>query len=161
MNMEPLKHYATELLKIALEKDLLYEYLFSIEPFVLSIREPNGGYASDQYFKMYVLYDYYKSNPDIGLEKKLFDTLNEWTKKGKSSKFILSLLNVIECQILSELEKTAPFKLNNELLLSNLKKNLSDNRSLYESEIYEKKGFMGSIREHDEKLYQNYGHKIL
>ena len=161
MNMDALKNYATRLLEYALKRGHLDEYLVSLGPYEIFVKDQQGNDILNHSIKMEAIYDYYRTNKDSNLDNMVFDALYKYTQIGKSSLVIYSMLGVIEHQIVSERQNKAPFKIDNETLLANLRKNLNDNKALYESEIYEQKGFMNNIRQHDEMLSNNYGHKIL
>lgn len=161
MNMNALKNYATRLLELALEVGDLDMYLASVEPYEIVVKDQQGNDVLNHFIKMEAIYDYYRANKELKLDKKVFDTLYELTINGKSDLAIFSILAVIEHQIVAEGQNRAPFKMDNEVLLANLRKNLQDNKELYQSDVYNDIGFMNSIRQHDEMLSNNYGHKIL
>jgi len=161
MNMDILKSHAADLLEIALRNDSMDLYLFPSGIFKIEIKDPTGNDASDHFIKMEAIYDYYRAHQDQDLVRKVFDVLNKYTQKARADWGFLYFLRIVEHQIVAEAEARAPFRLDIDALLGNLTRNLKDNKALYASDAYDRKGFMEEIRRHHRRLSENYGYMLL
>ena len=160
-NVKRLKEYAYEVLEASLKHDALDWYIIGISSYSITIKNEMGQEEECIFAKMEAIYQYYKNNPTSQIGKKLEELLAKFTLNLTGFYGIKSVLQCIEYQIVAEKENRAPFVMNNELLLNNLKQNLQQNKTLYQTEPYNKVGFMSTIQQHDEMLSKNYGHKIL
>lgn len=161
LNVELLEEHAYNVLKIALKCNYLRGYILGFPPFSISTQDESGNDVECIFAKMEAIYKYSIDNPTSGIGEQLYDLLKELTVKLRSPMTIINVLRMIEHQIVAERENRAAFKMNNEELLENLKENLAINEDMYLSPVYAKKGFMTTIRQHDEMLFRYYGRRIL
>ena len=161
MNVKLLKEYAYGVLEVAIKSDTLKWYVAGIPLFSIKSLNEFGQEEECIFAKMEAVYQYYKNNPDSKIDIKLEEVLTFFTLNAKADYAVINFLKYVEYQIVAEKENRAPFAMNNEKLLSNLKQNLEQNKKLYQSDEYGKKGFMATIQQHNEMLSRNYGYKIL
>lgn len=161
MNMSLLQELARDMLKTSLKYNLFDRYVTSIGTYSISIDDGYGGKLECISVKMEAIYEYYKNNPESNIDQKFYDNLLEYTYKAKTLWPLVSMLRMIEYQILSEKEGRAPFKMDNDALLDNIKRNLNDNKTLYESEIYKKDKFLNIMGDYNKNLNEKVGRGIM
>lgn len=161
MDVELIKKHADSMLKFALENNNFEKFVLGNPMWSVKIKNADSEYEDCIYAKMEAIYKYYRENPNFEIDKKLYMILNQYTNIVKGDEAFLTILKTIEYQIVAEAEKRAPFVLENEQLLNNLKKNLLNNQTLYRSQPYDEKKFWNTIEQYNESLSSNYGHKIL
>lgn len=161
LNVELLEEYAYNVLKVALEYNDLRRYILGFPPYSIEIQDESGNNSECIFAKMEAVYQYSKENPTAEIGEQLYKLLKSLTVIIRSVDAFLNVLRVVEYQIVAEQEKRAPFKMNYEELLENIRNNLAINKDLYFTAPYAEKHFMSTIQQHDEMLSRNYGYKIL
>ncbi|MBR6808432.1 MAG: hypothetical protein IKM46_08675 [Clostridia bacterium] len=161
MNISAIKEYAYNLLITSIKNDKFDEYVFCIPPFSVFVKDEYGNEEECVFAKMEAIYTYHRNNPDFKIDEKFYNNLRSAISKVKGSYSFLSLLRMVEYQIVSENEHRSPFSLDIITLLEDIKNNLYKNQDLYKSEIYERKKFWKTVEQHNESLNSNYGYKIL
>lgn len=161
MNMVVLKKLADNMLDMSFEYDEFFKFVMAVFPFTIKVPDGYGSEFECVSVKMEAIYDYYRKNPVSSIDKQLYDTLKEHMYSCKDIDSLLAMLRMVEYQISSERTDTAPFKIDNEDLLSSLKNNLQENIDVYKSDLYNEKNFLGVMQQHNEDLIENYGHRIM
>ena len=99
------------------------------------------------------IYDKYRSNPELKLDQQLYDILHHVVSVSRDGTNVLKMLKEIEYQLMSEKNRTAPFKLDCISLLDALSQNIKTNKDVFSKE-YEslnlKNGFMPEFEEHND-----------
>ena len=161
LNVELLEEYAYNVLKVALNNNDLRRFILGFPPYSIEIQDDSGNNSECIFAKMEAVYQYSKENPTAEIGEQLHELLKTLTVIVRSVDAFINVLRVVEYQIVAEQEKRAPFKMNYEELLENIKNNLAANKVIYTSEIYVQYNFMGTIQQHNEMLSRNYGYSIL
>ena len=161
MNMEALKQLANSLLNRAFRYDEFDRYVGAYIPYSITMPDGHGGEMECISVKMEAIYDCYRNNPDSGIDKKFYEALLKGTSTAVVTRIMVAMLRTIEYQIMAENAKIAPFKIDNDVLLLNIKENLIKNRELYNSKRFQNEGFFDLMQQHNNDLMENYGRKIM
>ena len=152
-NVRLLREYAKNLLKMALENNHLMWYIAGIS--IYSVDEHGKTFEKNEYgerkdcphIKLEAIYEYYKENPDSGIDQQVNATLGELATVAKGSDGLIHLLQWVSCLIVAEAEKRAPFPTDIWDIIARLNQNFIDNAALYEMEPYKKIDFLPRVKQ--------------
>lgn len=157
MDIEIYKEHAMDILDLALEFDKLDMFLVGGDVYRLSdFNTP--VIQHDSYLVMQAVYDKYNQNPELELDKKVYEAIIKLLETEKYEPFIINIISDIEYQLMSEQQKTAPFELNCIEILKKLRENIERNKERFKSGST---NMWGRLENHDKIINTHYGHKIL
>ena len=159
-NYEIMNNTADKLLDIALKHDNLLYYVVGSDMYKMVVRDFSGKEVYSPDLVMSSIYRRYKNNSNDSIDQKVFAIFDQLTKNCVSGPILINTLSNIEYQMRSEKEGHAPFTLDCDKLLENLKNNLMVNRQKITRTI-EDINYMDEFKNHNQLLSETYGHKIL
>ena len=151
--------YSEKLLNLALKTNKLKNYLVGEGIFDLKM-ETKGGLKINNYFLvMEAIYKKYKEKKQEEIDKKVYDAMLKILKTTTNEMDVYSLMLMIEYQMYSEKVKYAPFELDNNELLKELKNNIERNKEIY---MQSQSISWSKFEEHNQILETKFGcNKIL
>ena len=157
---DELNKLALKLLNIALKYDVLYNYLGGSTLYSVKTRDTMGNKVQATGVVMEAIYEKYRSNPELELDKKVYEALKKLGKEGRSTVYITNGIADIMYQLTAEKENRAPFHLNCEELLKEFRNNLYDNRELYSKPAYTRTGLQEMLEEQDRILQEQHNMRL-
>ena len=158
---DDLEELALGKLDIALEFNDLYKYLGGSTLYGVITHDTMGNKVQATGIVMESVYKKYKSNPELELDKKTYESLKKLGKEGRSTVYITNGIEDIMYQLTAEKENRAPFHLNCEELLTEFRNNLYENRDLYQKPAYVREGLQKILEEQDRILQEQHNIKLL
>lgn len=149
-------------LNIALQHDMLEDFLVGSSLFALKSKDGYGNLVFSSMHVMEAIYKKYK-NEDKTLSNKVYETLLKVLQNSKYPQDIFNVTDNIIYQIYSEKEGKAPFLMNNKVLLEALKNNLSQNKEFYQYSDMEHniQSVWPQVEEYNERVFQSSGQRII
>lgn len=158
---DDLRELALKLLDIALKHNHLDEYLGGSPLYEIITHDTMGNKVQATGIVMESVYEKYKSNPELELDKKTYEALKKLGKEARSTRAITNGIDDIMYQLSTEKENRAPFQLNCEELLKEFRNNLYENREVYQKPAYVRNGLQKILEEQDRILWEQHNIKFL
>lgn len=157
------KQHINELLEISLKVDDFEKFVLMRPFYCIETRDLNGFVRPNLYFSMEAIYDYYRNNPSSRIDLLLYNTLIYISGRYKGESVIEQVLNIVQYQLDSEKKQLAPFKIDCQSVLNELKKTIIKNKEMYmqPKEVRGYIPFWNNIENYDLELQKMYGHKVL
>ena len=158
---DDLRELALKLLDIALKHNDLDQYLEGSPLYEIITHDTMGNKVQATSIVMESVYEKYKSNPELELDKKAYEALKKIGKEAKYIGYITNGIDDIMYQLNAEKENRAPFHLNYEELLKGFRNNLYENRDLYWDPEYIEDELQEILETQDRILWEQYNIKLL
>lgn len=136
MDYEILKELANGKLDIALKFNRLKYYLAGAPLYEVTTRDCAGREVQATGVIMSNIYERHKNDPQLMLDKKVYDTLLQMEGNSKHPLFLAGGLKCIGCHLDAEKNGYATFHMDCEKLLEALRQNLTENKDLFLSKRY-------------------------
>lgn len=153
------KKLILDLLKIAIQKEELSDYMLLMPNYSIESTDPNSdNHTALDYYSWEALYTFAKQNPQIPIGTSITNALNiNSTYKGEQA--IMATLSFIEyyCKKLKSCKKT-PFTIDVQLVLDKLRNTILEDKEMYmqKKECFNKP-FWHYIKQHSDYLEAEYG----
>lgn len=157
---DELRELALKKIDRALKFNHLDQYLGGSPLYEVITHDTMGNKVQAIGVVMEAIYEKYRSNPELELDKKVYEELKKLGKEARSTEAITNGIADIMYQLTAEKENRAPFHLNCEELLKEFKNNLYDNRELYSDPAYTCTGLQEMLEEQDRILQEQHNMRL-
>ena len=157
------KELIKNLLKIAIKDNDFVNFVMMMPNYCIETRDLNGFVKPNRNYTMQAIYEYYNETPKSRMYELLYNTLIYISKEYKGEKAIETVIETIQYQLDSEKNNLAPFKIDCQSILNELRLNLLKNKEMYlqQKKSFDYVPFWNNIENYNIVLQENYGHKIL
>lgn len=157
------KQLSLKLLDVALKNGQLADFVAMKPAYRIESRDLNGIVGPNMYFTMEAIYDYYRSNPNSGIDKDFYNSLIFLAQSYSGELMVERVLGIIDYQLNSEKSKSAPFEIDCQSVLNVLRNTIVANKAIYEKPDVERDNhsFWQSIEKYNEDFNQKYGRRVL
>lgn len=154
---------ASGYLNIALENNMLLDFLVGRPLFELKVKDGYGNTTFSSMHVMEAIYDKYREDANLMLDKKVYEEFLNELKVSKFPKDIFNITEDILYHINSEKTGTAPFSMDCITLLEELKNNLSRNKAFYtySNEQHNIKSVWPQIEDYNDRVFNSSGKRII
>ena len=161
--MEENNKLIKKLLKIAVKNNDFENFVLMRPNYCIESRDLNGFVVPNRYYTMNAIYECYKEDSSLQLDVLLYNALINISKKYKGERAIETVLETVKYHLDAEKNNVAPFKIDCQSILNELRNMLLKNKDMYmeKKEVFNNVPFWNNIEEYDSTLLNNYGHKIL
>lgn len=160
-------HY-TEIMLRRLERSLKLNefdrYLMMLGGYGIETRDWDGYQRDNPNFTIEGIYEYYKKYPQSGIDKKMYDTLLKIAKESSLDILIDTILSIITFQLYYEKNNTAPFKIDCQSILDELRKTLWKHKATYQSKCKDEDTpvvFWTEVEYYNRDLCERFGYRLL
>ena len=161
MDMEAFNKYAKGILELAIREKELDQFLIGRSVYSLELSDGYGGKVQSATKVMETIYSKFRETKDIKFAEDVYNAMVKVLRNEFYEPYIENLLHDIEYQLYAEKNNLAPFKMDCEFLLKELRNTLERNKERYQkpNPTDGPRGFWGTMEDEEEEL-EKYGLKI-
>lgn len=152
-----------ELLKVAIKDNEFADFVLMMSNYCIETRDLNGFVKPNRYYTMQAIYEYYDENPKSKIDELLYNTLIYISREYKGEQSVETVLETVRYQLNSEKKNLAPFKIDCQSILNELRLTLLKNKEMYlqPKKSFDYVPFWTNIENYNTVLKEKYNHKVL
>lgn len=153
----------SNLLKIAIKDNEFVNFVLMMPNYCIETRDLNGFVKPNRYYTMQAIYDYYNENPKFKIDELLYNTLINISREYKGEQAIETVLETVQYQLDFEKKNLAPFKIDCQSILNELRLTLLKNKEMYlqQKKSFDYVPFWNNIENYNTELQEKFNHKVL